>query len=85
MRYAYTTDLAGCYPWLSWCDPYAWVRVWEVGTGDEVGTSSEDDTTAMYGSDFVHVDGRLYRVTGMDAIHVFSPRGFLPTTGNNEF
>jgi hypothetical protein len=80
MRYAYTTDLAGCDPLLSSlirrCDPYSCDRVLEVGTG-------EDDTTVMYGSsEFVDVDGRLYRVTGMDdATHVLATC-FYPRRNN---
>jgi hypothetical protein len=69
-RFAYSpTNLEGCDPLLysliRRCDPYACDRVLEVGT-------REDDTTIMYGSEFEDFDGRLYRVTGMDAMHVFA-------------
>jgi hypothetical protein len=60
------------------CDPYAFDPVLE-----EVGTTGDDDTTVMYGSEFEDVDGRLYRVVRMDATHVFA-MCFYPRCSSNE-
>jgi hypothetical protein len=83
-RYAYTSNLAGCDPLLSsvirWCNPYAFGHdALEVG-----GTTGEDEsTTVMYGSEFEDFDGRLYRVTHMDATRVFATC-FYPRCSSNE-
>jgi hypothetical protein len=55
----------------------------QVSTGAEGGTGGEDDTsTVIDGIEFVDVDGRLYRVTGMDdATHVLSTC-FYPRRNN---
>jgi hypothetical protein len=58
------------------CDPYAFDCALEVVTG-------ENDTAVMYGSEFEDVDGRLYRVTGMDATHA-SATSFYPQCSSNE-
>lgn len=74
-RYAYTPNLEGCDPLLSSlihrCDP---------GTGGVSG--GEDNSTIIYGSEFADMDGRLYRVTGMDTpTHVLATC-FYPTSDN---
>jgi hypothetical protein len=59
------------------CNPYAFDCALDVGT------SEEDTTVVMYGSEFEGFDGRLYRVTGRDATHIFATC-FYPRCSSNE-
>ena len=78
-RYAYTTnDLAGCDPLLS-----ALIRRRDPYASSDCIVVEDDNSTVTFGSEFEDEHGRVYRVTRMDATHVFA-MCFYPRRCDNE-
>jgi hypothetical protein len=81
-RYAYTPNLEGCDPLLS-----SLIRRCDPDTADlplfAVGGTGKDNSNVFNGSEFVDVDGCLYRVTGIvDAAYV-DATCFYPVSDNH--